>query len=165
MVTPFGLPETDFGPITSGIDKLLVQLTAGAVTDLAGNPLASDFTQRFDVLPGDATGDGAANAQDVGLTNFRGFLTIADPGPNFFGFSYDPFFDITGNGAINAQDVGLTNFQGFDQLPSGTPVSPGGDSGLGALFYSRIRDENLGGWRLAVDELFLQGYAGEALTN
>ena len=154
MVTPFGLPETDFGPITSGIDKLLVQLTAGAVTDLAGNPLASDFTQRFDVLPGDATGDGAANAQDVGLTNFRGFLTIADPGPNFFGFSYDPFFDITGNGAINAQDVGLTNFQGFDQLPSGTPAQPPLSAPLASVSST---DEKSTEWDELVDQVFNGG--------
>ena len=124
MTEPFGLPESDFGPATTGIEKLLLRLAHAAVTDLAGNKMDSEFTQRIDLLPGDATGEGFVNNVDVGLTSFRGFLSTTNPGPNQFRFSYDPFFDITADGMINNVDVGLTNFQGFDKLPEDDPIPP-----------------------------------------
>ena len=157
MTSPFGLPEADLGPPTTGIDKLLLQLADGAITDLAGNILDGDevggaggeFTQRFDVLPGDANGDGFVSNVDVGLTNLRGFLSIANPG----GFSYETFFDLTGDGFINNVDVGLTNFQGFDALPAGDPVAPGGGGGGGAGQASDDDDD----WAELVDQALAGG--------
>ncbi|KAA1260809.1 hypothetical protein LF1_33510 [Rubripirellula obstinata] len=118
MTSAFGLVETDFGPATTGIDRLVLGINAGGVTDLAGNSIADAFSQSINVLPGDGTGEGSVLNNDVGLTNFRSFLnTNSNPGPNSFGFSYDPFFDVTSNGQILNDDVGLTNFQSFDELP------------------------------------------------
>lgn len=127
----FGIDETDLGPATTGIDRLLLEISAGGVTDLDGNPLAAVFSQAIDVLPGDGTGNGTVLTDDVGLTNLRGFLAPGDP-PNGFGFSYDPFFDVTGNAQILTDDVGLTNLQGFDALPPPPPSAPlAGPSGSG----------------------------------
>ena len=156
MTSPFGLMESDLGPATTGIDKLLLRLQATAVADLAGNFLTAEFTQRMDLLPGDGSGNGNVNNQDVGLTNLRGFLSTINPGPNGFGFSYDPFFDVTANGSINNQDVGLTNFQGFDQLPTGDPTPPAGGSGDGQAFSQTVADDDKD-WASLVDQALTSG--------
>ncbi|WP_404307061.1 beta strand repeat-containing protein [Neorhodopirellula lusitana] len=145
----FGIDETDLGPATTGIDRLVFDIAAGGVTDLAGNGLAAAFTQDINVLPGDGTGDGSVFANDVGLTNLRGFLTTAAPGPNGFGFSYDPFFDVTGSAGIFADDVGLTNLQGFDVLPPPPSAvsAPGGSDS----------DEEDSEWASAVDQVLGSG--------
>ena len=157
MTSPFGLPETDLGPATTGIDKLLLRLQASAVTDLAGNPLAAEFTQRIDVLPGDGSGNGSVNNQDVGLTNLRGFLSTTNPGPNALGFSYVPFFDITANGSINNQDVGLTGFQGFDALPPGSPIAPPSFGGGGGQGFASLSDAEEDDWASLVDQALSDG--------
>ena len=163
MATPFGLPELDLGPATTGIDKLLLRLHETAVTDLAGNPMAAEFNQRIDLLPGDGSGNGSVNNQDVGLTNLRGFLSTTNPGPNEFNFFYDPFFDITANGSINNQDVGLTNFQGFDELPSGDPLPPVQRLAASSPIQ-RKRYDDATDWRKSVDELFRQNQFNELLS-
>lgn len=117
MTSAFGLPESDFGPPTTGIDRLELVIAAAGVVDLAGNPLAAAFSNSINVLPGDANGSESVFADDVGLTNFRSFTEFGGPA-NGQGLLYDPFFDITANAAIFADDVGLTNFQSFDTLPA-----------------------------------------------
>jgi hypothetical protein len=152
MTSPFGLPETDFGPPTTGIDRLLLGISAGGVTDLAGNPIAAPFQQGIDVLPGDANGNGLASSQDVGLTNFRGFTSFGGPA-NSRGFQYDPFYDINSSGNVSSADVGLTNFQGFDTLPPDPGPPPQADAP--PLFRggaSELEDEDI--WANSVDRVF-----------
>ncbi|WP_068266231.1 lamin tail domain-containing protein [Rubripirellula obstinata] len=127
MTSPFGLIENDLGPATSGIERLILSIDDGGVSDLAGNALDGNrdgtpggaVIQEINFLPGDATGDGRVLNDDVGLTNFRSFSIFeSNPNPNGFGFRYDPFFDLTSDGRILNDDVGLTNFQSFDELPA-----------------------------------------------
>ena len=125
MTTPFGLPESDLGPVTSGIDRLLLGIAAGGVTDLAGNGLAADFEQPINVLPGSMFGNESVSALDVIQVNIRGTTSVGS-GPNGLNFSYDPFFDFNSTGDINTLDVILTNLQGNDALPPASAPLVGG---------------------------------------
>jgi hypothetical protein len=95
---------------------------AGAVPDLAGNPLdgewadgldddpigdvspGGDFRFRFNVLPGDATGDGRVNALDVAEVKQHLGGRVPDPGGTPDGV-YSVFSDIDTSGRINALDI------------------------------------------------------------
>ncbi len=158
MTSPFGLPETDFGPATTGIDRLRLTVAADGVTDLAGNAMVGDFSQEINVLPGDANGSGNVSSADVGLTNFRGFTEFGGPA-NGLGFSYDPFYDINSSGGISSADVGLTNLQGFDELPAPLPPPPAATSvpnGLQQRERMASKAERWVPWELAVDRVFKQ---------
>ncbi|RIK83172.1 MAG: hypothetical protein DCC68_04345 [Planctomycetota bacterium] len=97
-------------------DKLLVRVR-DTVTGQSGGSLAGDYTLRFDVLPGDATGDGSVTASDtheVVRDNFRDAAMA----------SYDPLSDLDGDGLVNYVDaVRARNHQGTS-LPAGAPSSP-----------------------------------------
>ncbi|OYP29456.1 beta strand repeat-containing protein [Rhodopirellula sp. MGV] len=131
MTSAFGLPETDRGAATTGIDRLQLNLNAAGVIDLAGNTLADSFSQAINVLPGDGEGSGRVLGNDVGLANLRNFTTFGGAA-NVRGNTYDPFFDITADGSILGNDVGLINFQNFDELPPVLAAQV--DQAIGELF-------------------------------
>ncbi len=161
MASPFGLPENDLGPATSGIDKLLLHIFDGGVTDMAGNSLdgnsdASEggaFSQRIDVLPGDANGSGNVSSADVGLTNFRNFTSFGQQA-NTLGYTYDPFYDFNASGNTSSADVGLTNFQNFDALPSGDPVVIPPPQNVSRTYLARMTLDANSDWEQLVDEVF-----------
>lgn len=111
-------------------DKLLVrvrdtvQSTSGGSLD--GEPTAfpsgngtagGDFTLRFDVLPGDATGDRSVGSADV-------FETVRDGFRDATMASYAPMSDFNGDGLVNVVDSVLARNHNGAALPAGTPSSP-----------------------------------------
>jgi hypothetical protein len=111
-------------------DKLLVrvrdtvQSTSGGSLD--GEPTAfpsgngtagGDFTLRFDVLPGDATGDRSVGSADV-------FETVRDGFRDATMASYTVRSDFNGDGLVNVVDSVLARNHNGAALPAGTPSSP-----------------------------------------
>jgi len=101
-----------------------VQSTSGGSLD--GEPTAfpsgngtagGDFTLRFDVLPGDATGDRSVGSADV-------FETIRDGFRDATMASYAPLSDFNGDGLVNVVDSVLARNHAGAALPAGTPLSP-----------------------------------------
>jgi hypothetical protein len=113
-----------------GADALRVVLD-DAVTDAGGASLDGEWTDgvstfsgngspggdlrlRFDVLPGDANGNGQTNDSDIRARLASQFTGIGHA-------AYDPRHDMDGNGVLNATDLVLgRNFSGRS-LPAGTP--------------------------------------------
>ena len=98
-----------------GGDRIRVELEGDGgegITDLAGNRLsnaagtAGDDVRTFNALPGDATGDGRVNFQDLLAVRRRLGATPA------LVRTYNVFCDIDGNGRITAMDLAYvrTNF-------------------------------------------------------
>ena len=75
---------------------------ANALKDASGNPIPS-FSQAFNVLYGDFTGDGVVNAADE--TGVRASLT---PPYQLNAANYNIFADLSGDGIVNLIDVGIT---------------------------------------------------------
>jgi hypothetical protein len=97
-------------------DKLLVRVL-DTVDGQAGGSLGGDYTLRFDVLPGDATGDGAIVAEDM-------YQVIRDNFRDAAMASFAVTSDLDGNGIVNVVDaVQARNRQGTS-LPAGTPSLP-----------------------------------------
>lgn len=98
-------------------DRLRLSIAAGAVADLAGNPLpAASFD--FNVLPGDATRDGRVTVMDeMDVRNRLGRSTAA-PGAGSHG--YTPFADLDGNGRVDAFDFANARARLMTALPSAT---------------------------------------------
>jgi hypothetical protein len=90
-------------------------LKAGSVADLAGNPLASDFTFDYFLLAGDANGDRIVDVTDLGIlaTNWQGSSKTLSQGD----FNYDGKVDVTDLGIL------ATNWQKI--LPAPSAAAPG----------------------------------------
>jgi VCBS repeat-containing protein len=95
-------------------DKLNLTLP-GTLQDLAGNPLGSQFSFHFNVLPGDVNHDGAVNVADVAAALDSTFTSTSSA-------EYDPLRDIDGSGKITVQDaIKIRNAFGTT-LPAGSPA-------------------------------------------
>ncbi len=165
MTSAFGLPENDSGRPTTGIDRLLLSIAAAGVSDLAGNPLVSRFSQSINVLPGDGNGSGTVTSIDVGQTNFRGSTIFGQPANNR-GFLYDPFFDINSDAKITSADVGLTSFQGSDTLPSAAAKSPLSQSIVSIVPNPVIADsKKKTAWNERVDGVFADDFDPLAIVK
>ena len=80
--------------ITQGsISSTVLNTGANAITDAAGNTLASPFIQNFKVLYGDVTGDGLVSSADF----LAVYFAISQP--------YNIFADLNGDGVVNNSDV------------------------------------------------------------
>ena len=119
-------------PIANDALRLTIQDT---LTDADGNSLDGEWTTGqtvfsgdgtaggqfaffFNVLPGDATGDGVVLGSDVGQIRLNQFAMLGDA-------NYSTYHDINGSGNISGADVGLARLRQFALLPSGTPGSSG----------------------------------------
>ena len=93
--------------------------TNGASVYPSGNGIAGgDFDFAFNVLPGDANGDGIVNGQDLALSS-SGWLNAGPTG------------DINADGIINGQDIAVISSAWLQTVPVGpivvfTPSSSGG---------------------------------------
>jgi hypothetical protein len=85
------------------------------------------FILRFDVLPGDATGDGSVNVADIAATVLGGFRSTADAG-------YDTQNDINADGIVNVVDSVLARNRLGTTLPVGDP----GDSPTASVAASSL---------------------------
>ncbi len=133
-----------------------------AVTDASGHALDGDnsgtaggvYDMRFDILPGDANGDGRVSGADLGLFGaaFNGQAGQAQ---------YDPAVDWNGDGRVNGADLTIfsRNFnhrlEGLAE-PAG-PFSGGGGSGAGRSlafdhFYTWFSDEKEEGSTLGLEQ-------------
>jgi VCBS repeat-containing protein len=122
-------------------DKL--RLTLPAIADTSGNVMSSEYSFRFDVLPGDMDGDRNVDLDDV-FHNRDYLFTRA----TFV--EYDPLQDIDTNGRVSVADwVRIRNLSG-SSLPSGEPDAGGspsasavvhnGSSGRTLVAPARIRN-------------------------
>ena len=97
-----------FNAISIGrIATMLAGSGMNALTDAAGNPLAggTGFAQNFNILYGDATGDGYVTSADL-LAVYRGTSAV-----------YSIFDDLDGNGAVDMNDVQIARLQNGGALP------------------------------------------------
>ena len=80
-----------------------------AVTDAAGNPLGggAGFSQDFNVLYGDVTGDGYVTSADM----LAVYQIVAAGG-------YSIFADLQGNGAVSLTDVQIARSLNGTSLPA-----------------------------------------------
>lgn len=112
------------------IDKLQATLKNTLVTDSAGNALDGEFTNvfssgngtpggdfvvPFNVLPGDATGDGIVLGGD-------GTAVRAALGTNTASANYNPYADFNGDGIILGGDGTTVRTRLGTSLPAGTPA-------------------------------------------
>jgi hypothetical protein len=130
------------------LDEILVSLDPDVV-DLTDIPLDGDrnsqyptgdgipggeFKFRFDVLPGDVTGDGEVSIADIAATVHGGFRRAADAG-------YDPKIDINADGIINVVDSVLARNKIGTTLPVGDPGdSPPASAAASSLVRAARRD-------------------------
>jgi hypothetical protein len=102
-----------------GLDKILLNVPAGAVLDATSRPLSA-FSQRFDVVPGDMDRNGRVDAFDtLGIKAKQGSSATTAPA------NYSSWYDYDGNGRIDAFDtLGVKARQGssLTQVP-GEPTS------------------------------------------
>ena len=68
-------------------------LSTEGLTDVAGNPMAAESELGFQALPGDASGDGVVNDDDLSLV-------LAN-------WSAGPMGDLTGEGVVNDDDLSI----------------------------------------------------------
>ena len=103
-----------------------VSTFAGGAT--SGNGVAGgDFLFRFNVLPGDADGDGFVKSNDVILTRNGQFKSTTLPGYNYR-------LDLDTTGLVQSTDLINTRNRQFTLLPDGEPMAPaGGASASSAL--------------------------------
>jgi hypothetical protein len=94
-----------------------------------------DFLFRFNVLPGDVTGDGRVNALD--LADVKRRLNSAAGDGVVAGGVYSVFADVTADGRINALDLGAVKQRLNARLPD-APAPPAGATAL--LAQSATRD-------------------------
>jgi hypothetical protein len=105
-------------------DKL--RLALPAIADTAGNVMSSEYSFRFDVLPGDMDGDGGVDLDDV--FHNRDFLFTRATHAE-----YDPLQDIDSNGRVSVADwVKVRNLAG-SSLPGGEPGLGGSPSASAIL--------------------------------
>jgi hypothetical protein len=95
------------GPV--GAERLSIAVPAGAVQDVAGNPLANG-PFRLNVLPGDVDRSGAVDASDLVRVRNAGGSSPSAP-------QYSPFFDVDGDAQVNAADLVRVRNAGGTALP------------------------------------------------
>jgi hypothetical protein len=130
------------------LDKVQVALNSNVV-DLTDIPLDGDansqyptgdsvpggiFTLRFDVLPGDATGDGEVSIADIAATIAGGFRSTATA-------LYDPKNDMNADGIVNVVDTVLARNRIGTSLPLGDPGESPPASSAASLVRAARRAE------------------------
>lgn len=107
-----------------GRDRLRLSVSPN-VTDVSGNPLDGDsngtggdvFSRLFNVLPGDASGDGSVNGSDLVFFSASFNRSIGSP-------SYNAFADWSGDGSVNGADLVFFSSNFNRSLPNGVPGGP-----------------------------------------
>jgi uncharacterized delta-60 repeat protein len=102
-----------------GADKVLLQLDG--VEEIGG-----PFQSRFDVLPGDVTGDRTVLANDYSEVKKRFFKRADDTASS--DTSYGIRYDVDGSGAILANDYSEVKKRFFNTLPNGEPTGASGQA-------------------------------------
>ena len=118
-------------PISDGrFATALAGSGVNALTDTAGNPLdaGNGYSQNFNVLYGDATGDGSVTSADM-LAVYRDMSPAA----------YSIFDDLNGDGTVDMSDVQIARLQDGAILPPAqlTQVSSG-TSANGSLLFGGV---------------------------
>jgi uncharacterized delta-60 repeat protein len=111
-----------------GADKVLLQLDN---VDEIGGP----FRSRFDVLPGDTTGDRTVLADDFSEVKKRFFKSADDTA-----YSETPYgirYDVDGSGQILANDYSEVKKRFFSTLPGGEPTEASASSQAQAAGVTR----------------------------
>ncbi len=113
------------------------------IQDTAGNALDGDgvggaggiFDFRFDVMPGDANGDGRTNGGDLGA--FSAAFNAQAGQPNF-----NAFANWNGDSRVNGADLGVFSANFNRRLSTlGNPGAPfSGSGGAGAASFGGMRD-------------------------
>jgi len=106
---------------TSGND-LDGEWTDSSSTYNSGNGTAGgDFEFRFNVVPGDVSGDNGVNFLDAIWVNTKNGLSAGDSG-------YDIRYDVNGDGDIDSADYVATASRSGSVLPSGNPAGTSNDA-------------------------------------
>lgn len=98
-----------------------------------GQP-GGDFTFRFDMLPGDATGNGFVDAADIAMLVGEGFVSSTQS-------AYRERFDLDGNAQVNYLDAILARNRFGTFLPSGEPGASPPESAPAAAITARASVE------------------------
>ena len=107
-------------------DRVLLTLP-GATADPTldgdgdGTP-GGDVVLRFNVLPGDVTGDGIVLADDFSQVKQKFFSSTTNPGSG--AAAYSVFHDVNGSGSILADDFSEVKKRFFTNLPAGAAAVP-----------------------------------------
>ncbi|MCH8046997.1 MAG: NF038122 family metalloprotease [Planctomycetes bacterium] len=129
--------------------------TNGVSNFPSGNGLIESddrFVLRFNVLPGDVSGDGEVTRRDL-LDVIYGLSTTSDSG------RYDPRLDVTGDGLIDLDDLRAVIHHLGAALPSGEPGDSGNSTPLIATdaFFDRLGGSPAPSPRNAVIETPVRG--------
>jgi hypothetical protein len=87
-----------------------------------GTP-GSDFSFRFNTLPGDGTQNGAVSITDIVNMNSRAAVTTTGNADGTITGNYTIFFDINGDSSVSSADVSNTTPHLPSILPAGEPLS------------------------------------------